>query len=86
MKDDLKINRTLISQSLSIKERSPWRGNIQQPHGAARETRRTAPRWRQSRSVPFDKIRDNYLKDGAIDYVAKSSTQFWFKPARHNLG
>ena len=36
-------------------------------------------------AVPFDKIRDSYLKEGAIAYIVKPFTQFSFEPVRQKL-
>ena len=36
-------------------------------------------------AVPFDKIRDNYLKEGAFAYIVKPFTQYSFEPVRQKL-
>ena len=36
-------------------------------------------------AVPFDKVRDNFLKEGAIGYIVKPFNQFSFEPVRQKL-
>ncbi len=36
-------------------------------------------------AVPFDKIRDSYLKEGAFAYIVKPFTQYSFEPVRQKL-
>ena len=36
-------------------------------------------------SVPFDRTRDTFLKEGALAYVVKPFNQFSFEPVRQKL-
>jgi two-component system, chemotaxis family, chemotaxis protein CheY len=36
-------------------------------------------------AVPFDKVRDTFLKEGALAYVVKPFNQFSFEPVRQKL-
>lgn len=36
-------------------------------------------------AVPFEKVRDSFLKEGAIGYIVKPFNQFSFEPVRQKL-
>lgn len=54
---------------------------------ALREMRATRPELAviMVSAVPFDKIRDSYLKEGAFAYIVKPFSQFSFEPVRQKL-